>query len=146
MYSRANKLGLTLQYHKKMATVRYLKLYYYITPVFVFIDIFWDQTFRAAGINEPLFRYYYYGFCFLCALLCYFRPCLSSIITLVESSINMTILMLGIILPIVMLGNRVESGEIEAGLSVQKLIAFILSGSLICYSFYTALYEIHNKK
>lgn len=74
------------------------------------MDLATDQSFRAAGLEAP-YRYYYLVLFIVCALLCYTRPALSVLVTLLESSTNMLILLLGV----------------------------MLSGSMICWSFYQSL-------
>ena len=122
-----------------MSKVHFFQYYYYLTPVFLVADFLWGQSFRVAGLNDPVYRYYYYGFCLACAAFCYFTPRLSSLVTLFESSINMTILVLSIMLPIINVGNSLDAGGGEIGISTQRLINFIFVGSLICYSFYNSL-------
>lgn len=129
-----------------MSKVHFFQYYYLLTPVFFIADFLWDQSFRVAGLNDPVYRYYYYGFCLVCAAVCYLLPRLSSLVTLFESCINMTLLVLGIMLPIINAGNTLEADGSEIGLSVQKLLNFIFVGSLICYSFYNSLADLKEEK
>lgn len=129
-----------------MSKVHFFQYYYYLTPLFFIADFLWDQSFRVAGLGDPVYRHYYYGFCLACAMVCYLTPRLSSLVTLFESSINMAILVLGIMLPVINAGNTLEAGGSEIGLSVQRLINFIFAGSLICYSFYNSLAGLKEEK
>jgi len=129
-----------------MTTAHFLKLYYYITPLFLLIDLLWEQVFRVAGFNDPIYRYYYYGVCTFCALVCYLKPRFLTLITLMESSVNMMILIFSVMLPIFSAGNMLENGNNEIGLSGQRLINFILMGSLISYSFYSSQLDLQNER
>ncbi|MBM2830175.1 MAG: hypothetical protein HW411_965 [Gammaproteobacteria bacterium] len=115
-----------------------VKIYYYLTPLFFLLDYVWGQSFRIAGLSDPVHRYYYYGFCILCGLICYFKPVLSYLITMMESSINIFILVLGVMLPIATIGNLEEQEIVSVGLSWQRLINFVLTGSILLYNFYSA--------
>jgi len=116
----------------------FFKYYYYITPLFFFLDYVWGYEFRIAGLSDPLHRYYYYGFCVLCGLICYFQPVLSNLVTLIESSINILVLIFSVMLPIIMIGNLEEQNGVAIGLSGQRLVNFVLTGSILLYDFYSA--------
>ena len=119
-------------------TFNIIKFYYFLTPVFFILDSVWEQTFRVAGLENQTYRYTYYGLCLICALICALNQYLSVIVSLLESGINMLILIMSVMLPVFTAGQNVERDIISIGLNGQKLINFILIGSLICYSFYAA--------
>ena len=115
-----------------------IKFYYFLTPVFFILDSIWEQTFRVAGLDNQTYRFAYYGLCLICALICYLDKYLSIIVSLVESGINMLILLMSVMLPIFTAGYHAEGDLSTIGLNGQKLINFLLIGSLISYSYYTA--------
>lgn len=123
---------------------RIFSIYYYLTPVFILIDLVAGKSFRAAGLELP-FRYYYYGLCLLCALLCYAKPALSALVTLFESSTNMLVLLLGVMLPIFNIEQAVENNATDIGLAGERLINFLLSGSMIAWSFHASVDRLQSK-
>jgi hypothetical protein len=77
-----------------------VRWYFYITPLFIVLDYFWGFNIRISALDsEPTYKYLYYGFCILCGVLMYIFPNYSYITALFESSINIMMLILILILP-----------------------------------------------
>lgn len=119
-----------------------LRIYFYLTPAFFILDSVWEQTFRVAGLDNPSLRYAYYGLCIICAVFCYLNHKLSIPLTLIESAVNMFILLASVMVPIYTAGLDLENNINQVGLTIQKLINFLLMGSLIVYSFHAAQSEL----
>ena len=78
----------------------FVRWYFYITPLFILLDYFWGFNIRISALDsEPTYKYLYYGLCILCGLLMYIFPNYSAITGLLESSINIMLLILILILP-----------------------------------------------
>lgn len=114
----------------------WLRGYYFSTPLFVLADSLLGLDFRVSGLHAPGYRLAYYGFCMLCALLLWYRPRLSALVGMGESSVNLAILMASVMLPVL----RPEPDGIGAyiGLQGANIINFVLTGSVLLAAFYSA--------
>ncbi len=83
-----------------MVPKRLFEWFYLATPAFAAADIFWGIPARAAGIPDPHWRMAYYGLLMGCWLLCRRTPAAGPFVGLVESSVNLLILFLAVLLPI----------------------------------------------
>lgn len=114
----------------------WLQGYYFCTPLFMLADGLLGLDFRVSGLHAPGYRYAYYGFCMLCALLLRFRPRLSPLVGMGESGINLAILMISIMLPI--LRPDLDANGAVIGLQGANIINFILTGCVLLAAFYSA--------
>ena len=115
---------------------KWLRGYYFSTPLFLLADGLLGLDFRISGLHVPGYRFAYYGFCMLCALLLWYRPRLSPLVGMGESSINLTILMVSVMLPI--LRPDLAGSGTYPGLQGMHLVNFILTGGILLTAFYTA--------
>ena len=114
----------------------WLRGYYYSTPLFVLADSLLGLDLRISGLHAPGQRFAYYGFCMLCALLLWFRPRLSPLIGMGESSVNLTILMVSVMLPI--LRPELDAAGDYTGLQGMNILNFVLTGGVLLAAFYSA--------
>jgi hypothetical protein len=92
-----------------------VRLYFYITPLFMALDYFWGYNFRTSALDaEPTYKNMYYGFCILCGLLMFIFPRYSAITGLIESSINAMLLILNIFLPYIRTLTELTDNVLEA--------------------------------
>jgi hypothetical protein len=122
-----------------------LRFYYYITPIFYLLDSTWGQVFRIAGFGDPIHRLYYYGFCLLCGMVCNLKSSSSALIAIFESSVNMLVLLLSVMIPIISVGNHIDGNLNSIGLAGQRLFNFLLTGSILICSFYISMQSSKNK-
>ena len=118
----------------------WLRSYYLSTPLFVLADSLLGLDFRISGLHVPGQRFAYYGFCMLCALLLWFRPRLSPLVGMGESSVNLTILMVSVMLPI--LRPELDAAGDYAGLQGMNILNFILTGGVLLTAFYLARHRL----
>lgn len=83
-----------------MSTRRLFEWFYIITPVFAVVDWVWGVPARAAGIPSPAWRAGYYVLLIGCGLLCRRVPEAGPFVGVVESSVNLLLLLLAVLLPI----------------------------------------------
>ena len=77
---------------------RFLKSYYFSTPLWWLADRLWGVNLRAAGFESlPHLKSVYYGLCVLCALVIWLKPTWITVVALAESSVNILSLILGIL-------------------------------------------------
>lgn len=75
-------------------------LYYLATPLFGVADLAFHAPLRVAAVMPPEWRVAYYGGVFLAGVLCLVRPRATPWVGMLESSGNLLILLLGILLPV----------------------------------------------
>jgi hypothetical protein len=108
------------------------------------LDALFGLDFRAPGLKSPELRYLYYGLCLLCALACYWRSRYDALIAIAESSVNLLILLAGVMIPIVRLGDLAGDTAASPGISGYTVINFLLSGGIQLAVFYLAQEELRN--
>jgi hypothetical protein len=113
-----------------------LRTYYLSTPVFILIDVLWGAPLRAAfGVDLGL-RLAYYALCLGCAGLILYRPSLTSLVAMGESVVNLTLLIFGVMGPILSVSEETaESGAIGFA-SPMELINFVLVGGILLATYY----------
>ena len=116
----------------------WLQGYYFSTPLFVLADSLLGLDFRVSGLQNPAWRFAYYGVCMLFALLLWYRPRFSPLIGMGESSVNLTILMVSVMLPVM----RPELDGDGIGLQGMQLLNFILTGGVLLAAFYSAQHRL----
>jgi hypothetical protein len=72
----------------------------------------------------------------LCALLLWYRPRLSPLVGIAESSVNLAILMVSVMLPILL--PDLDRPGAYIGLQGTNIINFILTGSVLLAAFYSS--------
>ena len=118
----------------------WLRGYYFSTPLFVLADSLLGLDFRISGLHATGYRLAYYGLCMLCALLLWYRPRLSPLVGMGESSVNLAILMVSIMLPI--LRPEIDLDGLSPGLQGMHIINFILTGGVLLAAFYSAQHRL----
>ncbi|MGB7930857.1 MAG: hypothetical protein WCH04_01295 [Gammaproteobacteria bacterium] len=122
----------------------WIRRYYLLTPLFIVLDALFGLNFRVSGLTSPELRYLYYGLCLLCALACYWRSRYSALVAIAENSVYLLILLAGVMLPIVRLGDLAGDTAASAGISGYNVINFLLSGGILLVVFYSAQEELRN--
>jgi hypothetical protein len=120
-----------------------LRLYYWITPLFVVLDWVWGVSVRAAFLPRFEHRLAYYVLCLLCAVVCQREPGAAPYVGLGESSVNLFLLLLGIMLPIWQTSDAILAGAaLPALMSPAKLVNAMLSGGMIIVSFHRSQLQV----
>jgi len=118
---------------------RLLTVYYWATPLFALLDLGGGINVRLAGLEgHPGTRVAYYIVCAACALAVWRRPRWSPAIGLVEGTITITLLILGVMVPIVTLPTTLEAGgPASVAASLPEAVAnLLLSGTAWIVSLY----------
>jgi hypothetical protein len=75
-------------------------LYYWLTPIFWILDGAFGWNVRAAALEgEPGLKLLYYLFCLGCGGAIWLWPAVTRIVGLTEASVNILLLVLGVLLP-----------------------------------------------
>ena len=121
------------------------KFYYYITPLFILLDYFGGLSVRAAVLDSmPIYKNLYYGFCIFCAVIMYFRPQFTAVVTLFESTIIILITVLSVFLPyirFIMQADDVlnESWDIMNAFSIPRIVNLVLAGTMAIVAFHGSI-------
>jgi len=123
--------------------------YYYITPLFILLDYIWGVNVRVNVLDStPLYKNLYYGFCILCGVGMYIAPRYSAVVALFESTINFTMVVLGIFVPYVqniLYVDDILSADfkaMEASLNIQPIVNLVLAGSVAIFVFRQSIQTI----
>ena len=108
-----------------------LQLYYILTPLFLITELLWGIKVRVPLIlaNAEL-RYVYYGVCFVCGVLCFFRHKWTPVVAIIESTINIALLCGGFYLTTISAVIDLTEGEIDKApeaLSYKVVLGFFLA-------------------
>ncbi len=114
-----------------------LTAYYLATPVFVVLDVVAGAPIRVSALHSPAHRFVYYGVVFLLGMLCRTRPRVAPWVGMLESSTNLFLLLLGILLPIWSLPDAVAAGgSLQAGLDGMSAANALLVGGMLVLAFH----------
>ena len=127
-----------------MKGLRWIQWYYLSSPLFFLVGLWWGFEVRVSFLPDPGRRFLYYVLLSALGLLSHFRPRAAPWVALVESSVNLLLIMLWILVPIYSLGDgALESGAIGVPYTAtQVLINGLLAGSFFLLGFYRAQGEI----
>jgi hypothetical protein len=110
--------------------------YYLATPAFAVADLYFGVPVRVAGVLPTGPRVAYYAVVFSLGLLCLRQPRATPWVGMLESSANLLVLLLSILLPIWALPDAVMSGgPITGGLTPAGAMNALLSGAALTLSF-----------
>jgi hypothetical protein len=111
--------------------------YYLATPLFAVLDGVAGVPIRVSALQSPAHRFAYYGVVFLLGMLCRARPRFAPWVGMLESSANLFLLLLGILLPIWSLPDAVAAGgSLQAGLDGMSAANALLVGGMLVLAFH----------
>lgn len=109
-----------------------IALYYWLTPAFWALDLFFGANLRAAAFEgHPAWKAFHYLFCLGCGVVLWLRPSWTRIAGLTESSANILVLVLGFFVPYFRLIDRLAAGEAaidDSAFGIEKSLSLLLSG------------------
>jgi hypothetical protein len=114
-------------------------IYYWLTPAFWALDVFFGANLRTAALEgQPGWKAAYYLFCIGCGVALWLKPAWTSVVGFTESSVNVTVLILGFFVPYFQLIDRLAAGESAFDASpftVEKAVSLLLSGVVCALAF-----------
>lgn len=118
-----------------------LRLFYLSTPLFFVWDSITGQSVRLYALNDQLgWRILYYTVCFLAGVLCWKKPTISALVGMVESVVNIALLVFSVMLPYYSYIGAVAAGTEDQinyqGFTGVVLVNFLLSACILMFSFY----------
>ena len=118
-----------------MTRTRLVQGYYALTPLFALVDLAFGLSIRAAGVADPTWRAGYYLFALTCWGFMRRRPSWTPAIGIAESSVNLFLLIYGILGPIFALPAAVAEGaDVALPFGLPSLFNLMLSGTIIILS------------
>ena len=117
-------------------TIRTLQLYYLATPVFFLLHFGFDINLRISipGVADA-WLYAYYALCFLAGFVAFNSAVTGALFSLLESSVNILLLLLSVLMPIYTIGHASEN-VVATAFGVPELLHFLIAGSILLISFY----------
>lgn len=88
-----------------------MEAYYLATPLFFLADVVMGLSVRVSALGNPGLRYLYYAFALGCGILARTRPRMAPFVGIAESSLNVLLLVLSIMLPVFQLPEQFLAGE-----------------------------------
>jgi hypothetical protein len=128
-----------------MRALEWPPYYYAATIVFALLDWLFGTNLRAAGFaDSPALRTSYYAACLGCGLLAHLWPALAGPVTLAESAINVTSLILSVLTPLYTFDIDVPDTRLA---SYPEIVAnFLISGSAATVAFYQSLHGMRTRR
>ena len=124
--------------------IHWIRAYYLASPLFFLLGLWWGVEVRVTFIPDPGPRFIYYLILSCLGLLAHFRPAAAPWVALGESSLNLLLIMLWILLPIYNLsdglGDPAATGVPYT--ATQVLVNGLLAGGFFLLGFYKAQGEI----
>jgi hypothetical protein len=123
-----------------IAGLRWIQGYYLASPLFFLAGLWWGMEVRVTFIPDPGWRFLYYLVLTSLGLLSYFLPRVAAWVALGESSLNLFLIMLWILLPIYALpGDALGAGPVSLPYTAgQVLVNGLLAGTFFLFGFYRA--------
>lgn len=116
-----------------------LRNYYLLTPLWAVAELILKVPLRVGSfISSPVWRGIYYVGCTLSGLAMFRWPRTAGLLSLSESVLNMTILVVGFMNPLLTISmDAVERGSWDPLTPMASLLNFILAGTVSLISYYS---------
>ena len=126
------------------APLQWTQVYYALTLLFALLDWTMGANIRAVGLDDaPGLRAGYYGACLLCAIAIHYRPTWAAPITLLESSLNLGVLVLSVFVAYYGMVDTIEGPEpFTNPIDGHFMLNFLISGGVGAVVFYQSLYTM----
>ena len=122
-----------------MTADRLLPAYYAATLLFLLLDYVFGFNVRVAFLEPwPLARAGYYGFCFVCLGLMWWRPSSIALIGSFESLVTLVALIFGMAMR-VMIPNDAIFAENANFVTIREVINFVIAGFIAYYAWVRGL-------
>ena len=107
------------------------------TPVFFVLYYYFDLNLRLSiPGGQEYWTYLYYIICFSAGFIAFRNVMTGAIFSLIESSINILLLLLSVMMPVVNLA-QLPMENIRMNFGVVEIIHFFIAGSVLLLSFYS---------
>ncbi len=114
-----------------------LPAYYLGTPVFAMIEIVTGWTFRLHLPGDlPAIRYAYYAVCFIAGVIIYTRPLWRDAIGLGESSVNIALLIISIMIGYYTALDAAIAGDPHGAVQPGSMVNMVLSATIFAMSYF----------
>ena len=116
---------------------RLLEAYYLLTPAFLAYDLMVGASIRVSAIPTPELRYAYYAGIFGLGFLVRKRPRTGPFVGIAESSLNLLLLILSVLLPIWGAADAAAAGTPLDGAVItrEKLLNVLITGPVLVIAF-----------
>jgi hypothetical protein len=117
---------------------RFIVTYYVLTPLFWFIDWTYGANVRMVALQDSEeWRALYYTLCMACGAALWVRPLWSHLLALIECSVALLLLILGVLLPYWRLADQIMADRFVANPYTPELVInFVIAGTVWLIAFY----------
>jgi hypothetical protein len=112
--------------------------------VFAALDLLAGLSLRAVGLESPVHRGLYYAGALALGVGMRARPALAPWLAMGESTMNLTLLMAAVLVPIWSLGESLDAAGV--GDLPERVVNLTLSGSVLVFSFYQAQWRARSQR
>jgi len=134
----------------KVNWVGLLQSYYILTPLFLATELIWGAKIRIPFIlTDAALRYSYYGVCFGCGALCFFRQKWTPVVAFVESTVNVVLLFVGLCLTIANYYLEAIEGNFEnisGVLTHNEISGFVLVAAVWSIAFNQSVWNLSRRE
>jgi hypothetical protein len=117
-------------------------IYYLATPVFALCDWIFHWNVRVSALDgRPALKNTYYAVCTAAGVVTYWRPSLSRVVGLAESSVNILLLVLSFMLPYYTLVGSFTGEQGLVPFTPTRVLNFLISGFMWVKVFYGSMPE-----
>ncbi len=118
---------------------RLIEIYYLATPLFFLIDIVFGAPLRVSALENAWLRYAYYAFATVCGVLMGMKPRVAPLLGMLESSVNLFLVLLAVLMPVYGMTEAIMSDEpLTSPLTPIRLVNVALTGTLLVISFHAS--------
>ena len=114
-------------------------IYYWLTPAFWVLDVFFGANLRTAALEgHSGWKATYYLFCLGCGVALWLRPAWTRLVGITEASLNILVLILGVMVPYFQLIDRLAASEAvidPSPFTIEKALSLVLSGAIGAIAF-----------
>ncbi len=121
-----------------------IRWWYLLTPVFAALDWLQGWSFRVAALEQAGFRAAYYGLLIVCTATVLLRPGSRFWVALLESALNLGLLLIVTVSVLVAAPGQVFAGSAPTVLTLGQLVNFLLVGSVLIYSINHAIWQLRH--
>lgn len=123
--------------HKKMTADTIIRYLYFLTPVYMILDYFFNFNIRISFLsNFPAYKLAYYLLCLFFSLIIYKFPLSKYYIAFTENMFNLAINIVGFLYPYLVYTDVLveQSNDNVKFYDLQSIINFIVSGTVFIIS------------
>ena len=116
---------------------KFLSWIYLGTPVFLLIDLLFDLNIRVVGLEEPIYKFTYLGFCFAIGLIGQKNQFLGAAFSLFESCLSIALICISVFLSVSSHFDALLGGiNVRFQFGLPEVLNLLISSTIFIIAFY----------